>query len=197
MFKNILIKSATRTGSTYIRNFFYNNGNSYNLDDKKCRVLQKNKNNMLHCHKFEVTVKDTQNWEFILSTRQNKFDQICSKYIAIYTNQWRKYSYIDCKINLSMEELICDYWNIIKHETHWKKEGKKFNSFNKIYYETLFSTNILLDVGNKINFCFEENSFKKTSYKSPYQKDIVIKNYYGLKKSFEIYVKKQGITNEF
>lgn len=185
MHHNILIKSYTRTGSTFIRNFFYNNGDSYNVDLDKNKLPLPDKNNILHCHNYKTKIGKPKKWHFILSTRLDKFDQICSMFIAEHTQQWKHYSHYNFQLDLKLDKILERYKSLLDHETHWKIIGNKnFLSFHQINYENLFDTDNLIKIANNINFVFKKNIEQHETEISPFIKKDVINNYDLLKKQF-------------
>lgn len=195
-YKNILIASTTRTGSTYIKYFFYNNGNSRTVSCNNTE-FEMSKNNILHFHPDHFDLEkwpNKHNWNLILSTRKDKFDQICSKYIAEHTGQWKSYDYCELSVEISLIEIITEYNKIVKNENTWRQIANKhkFESFNEIFYEDTIQENFLEDIAAKIGFAIEPNTTLKYISKSPYDKEKVISNYHKLKKQFNKQIKRRN-----
>jgi hypothetical protein len=197
-YKNILITSTTRTGSTYINNFFCNNGISKGVD-KDDIFLQLNKNNILqlcqHKDNDDINIESIPNskkWHYILSSRKNKFDQICSEEIAFYTNQFKVYNYFEFKMELQLSTIISRYEKIIQTEKKWKEIAldNRFASFTEIFQEDLDKDDVILyNIAKKIGFDIVKTDKFKIVEKSPYVKQKVILNYQELKTDFENYLK--------
>lgn len=201
-YENILIASTTRTGSTYLTNFLHNNlkafliqnsGKDNNIDPKNITLSTK-KHNILHFHDshFDLAeLPNTNQWHLILSTRNNKFDQVCSYCLAHHTGQWQTYNYYNFKVKLSMRDFIIEYEKILEIENRWKQlaNQSKFKSFTEITYESLLTTNLLNTLTNTLNVQLAEtNCVTEYSQKSPYIKQKVISNYNEIKKKFEDYL---------
>lgn len=198
-YHNILIKTHGRSGSKTIVKFFKNSNpyrsfDYWTLNNKQITDLDHDRINLLHDLREEIpfnNFKPQGTWDFILSTRKDKFDQICSLKILEHTNQDRVYDKIhqfESPIVVSLEEIVEKYYKMCKIEQNWRKIGKTslFRTFTEITYEELFSNNStsLEELSDKIEYT---KSYSSTDYivsKSPYRKKELIKDYENLKKQF-------------
>lgn len=193
---NIYIKTNCRSGSKTIVKFFRNTAytssvDPHTIEDKPVDLLP----DVVTFHDpreniFLTNFRNTNDWNFILSYREDTFDQICSLKILEYTNQDRVYSLnsfkFDFQIDLSLEYFLEKHKSIRKKEEKWRSYSQLFRTYTEISYEQLFEdVNKTRDMlFNKIGY-FPE--FEKNDYvveKSPYDKENVIKDYYKLKKKF-------------
>jgi hypothetical protein len=200
-YKNILITSTTRTGSSYIKSFFYNNGNSKGVPVDTL-ILTPNKNNILHLcqHKNNSdididSIPDSKNWHYILSSRLDKFDQICSEEIFFCTSQSKIYHYFKFTMELQLHTIITRYKKIIETEKKWRETSSNFASFTEIFQEDLDKNDSVLHcVSKKIGFKIDKTAqlYPKIVEKSPYDKRKIILNYDDLRKKFTEYLSEKN-----
>ena len=181
-----LIKTAGRTGSHKILEYFHKHGfkigwirhdkssHSFSAGDIETADAI-----VIHCHNLNLIPPDHENWFLINSFRRNKLDQYCSNIVANYTNQWSKYDSVTC------DELTLDLKDFEYHHkcyTYFQKAVQlqrnvfSWKGYAEIPYEYIESDFSKLIKLNDVS----EDSLKEEdsiSEKSPWNYKKIFTNY--------------------
>lgn len=191
-----LIKSMGRTGSHIICEFLQRHGYDHChihfqgefLDEISKKNFKKSKNLFVFCHCMNWLPDDPSQWNFIYSSRTNKFDQYCSFLIAHKTEQWTIYDKIKKIKKIEIDEVKAR--QCIIESNKWDStirsqiKNYKWKFSTEIVYENLVNNyNKLFDILT-VNGTYNKE-VKSNWQKSPYIFKDTIKNYKQFNKKFK------------